>query len=140
MSSLVFLSPEIENINTNLFYIPYTSILIPLPLDLRKTYSVLNLLHKRFCYSKTPKYYPSASLLHFQISPNHSGLWHFFFFLFWWSRGQGKIFRELSYPNFSLPSFPPSHQYLMALPRGVTLLTWYIILLPPSLVSFHSIC
>ena len=63
MSSLVFLSPEIENINTNVFYIPYTSILIPLPLDLRKTYSVLNLLHKRFCYSKTPKYYPSASLL-----------------------------------------------------------------------------
>lgn len=55
MSTLVLLSPEIENINKSLYYVPNINMLICSSLDLRK--SVLNFSPKQIGYSKTPIYY-----------------------------------------------------------------------------------
>lgn len=69
MSTLVLLSPEIENINKSLYYVPNTNMLICSSLDLRK--SVLNFSPKQIGYSKTPILL-SLSLPHFQLFSSHS--------------------------------------------------------------------
>lgn len=119
MSTLVLLSPEIENINKSLYYVPNINMLICSSLDLRK--SVLNFSPKQIGYSKTPIYYYllACHIFNFFLVILTKQFLSTLQLLGGGGWGGDAIQRALTYLNFSLPSFSPSHQYLPPLPRGV---------------------